>query len=90
MIGIENHLNVFHASKRGLSEEIAKGLATFLNTTLVDEFFRTFGGHTQVNATDLRRLRYPSVDVLRRLGRWAMMSPLYSQDAIDRAFAELR
>ena len=32
----------------------------WLNSSLVDEFFRTFSGHTHVNATDLRTMRFPS------------------------------
>ncbi len=59
-IGIENHINYFHANGAGLSREIAYGLADYLNTLEVDQYFRQFNGHTQVNATDLRTLRYPS------------------------------
>ena len=47
----------------------AKGLAAFLNSTVVDTCFREFSGHTQVNATDLRTLNYPAKAVLERLGR---------------------
>ena len=60
MLGFENHLNVFHEDKHGLPENLAHGLAAFLNTTAVDDHFRRFNGHTQVNATDLRLMKYPS------------------------------
>jgi adenine-specific DNA-methyltransferase len=53
-VGFENHLNYFHRKGGGLPVTLAKGLAAFLNSTLVDLFFRQFSGHTQVNATDLR------------------------------------
>ena len=56
MLGFENHLNVFHERRHGLPKALAFGLATFLNTTSVDESFRRFNGHTQVNATDLRNM----------------------------------
>ena len=72
MLGFENHLNVFHVGKRGLPEALAHGLAVFLNTTAVDENFRRFNGHTQVNATDLKLMRYPSREALITLGEWAM------------------
>ena len=67
-VGFENHLNVYHRDNAGLSIELVKGLAVFLNSTLVDSYFRQFNGHTQVNATDLRMLRYPSQEVLELLG----------------------
>jgi adenine-specific DNA-methyltransferase len=67
-IGFENHLNYFHKQGRGLDLRIAKGLSVFLNSTLVDEFFRQFNGHTQVNAGDLRSLKYPTLDQLAALG----------------------
>lgn len=57
---VENHVNVIHRNNCGMSEEDAKGLTLFLNSTIIDEYFRLFSGHTQVNATDLRALKYPS------------------------------
>ena len=68
VLGFENHLNVFHEARHGMSEHLAKGLAMYLNTTMVDESFRQFSGHTQVNATDLKLMRYPSREALISLG----------------------
>jgi adenine-specific DNA-methyltransferase len=73
-IGFENHLNVLHCRGQGLDPALAKGLAVYLNSTLVDLYFRQFSGHTQVNATDLRSLRYPSADTLRHLGNYVQDS----------------
>lgn len=68
-VGFENHLNVFHCRGRGLDDaQVTRGLCLWLNSTVVDKYFRTFSGHTQVNATDLRSLRYPSRAQLAALG----------------------
>lgn len=81
-IGFENHVNVFHQQKNGLDTSIAKGLAVYLNSTLIDLYFRQFSGHTQVNATDLRALRYPSRETLERLGQ-SMSGSFPTQSEID-------
>lgn len=83
MLGFENHLNVFHEDKHGLPELLARGLAMFLNTTAVDENFRLFNGHTQVNATDLRKMKYPSRETLIELGAWAKQQTELTQGRID-------
>ncbi|WP_256091482.1 Eco57I restriction-modification methylase domain-containing protein [Candidatus Thiosymbion oneisti] len=83
VLGFENHLNLFHENKRGLPQALAHGLAVFLNTTAVDENFRRFNGHTQVNATDLRLMRYPSRDTLIELGEWATGRGELTQAMID-------
>ncbi len=83
-LGLENHLNIFHNNKKPLTEEIARGLAVYLNSTFVDNNFRSFSGHTQVNATDLKCLKYPSRTILAELGRWAMNRHLLSQNMIDK------
>jgi adenine-specific DNA-methyltransferase len=67
-VGFENHINYFHRQGKGLPEAFARGLAAFLNSSMVDLFFRQFNGHTQVNATDLRSLKYPSEAHLESLG----------------------
>jgi hypothetical protein len=61
---------------RGLPMELARGLAIFLNSTLIDQYFRQFNGHTQVNATDLRNIRYPTREQLIRLGRGVKTVPV--------------
>ncbi len=68
IVGFENHLNYFHAKGKSLSANMAKGLALYLNSSLFDQYFRLFSGHTQVNATDLRKMRYPTHEQLLRLG----------------------
>ncbi|MBN0949350.1 SAM-dependent methyltransferase, partial [Pseudomonas aeruginosa] len=72
MVGLENYFNVFHDKKKGLSKELAYGLAVYLNCTAVDQQFRRFNGHTQVNATDLKLMKYPSRETLLGLGSWAI------------------
>lgn len=66
--GIENHVNYLHTDGDSLDPALARGIAAFLNQSVVDDFFRTFSGHTQVNASDLRSLRYPHVADLKILG----------------------
>lgn len=63
----ENHLNIFHCDKHGIPREIALGLYIFLNSLYLDTIFRQFSGHTQVNATDLRNLKYPTAEQLIRI-----------------------
>lgn len=83
LIGFENKLNVFHRGKSGFDQETAKGLYVYLNSSLLDNYYRQFGGHTQVNAADLKSLHYPSLDSLKRIGEDAKELPL-SQNEIDR------
>ena len=81
LIGFENHWNVFHFKKNGISREIAFGLAFFLNSTLLDKYFRVFSGHTQVNATDLKNILYPDLEYLKKIGK--LYKPTMTQEQID-------
>lgn len=87
LVGFENHLNYFHRHGGGLPETLARGLAVFLNSTVVDQYFRRFSGHTQLNAADLRRLPYPSEEQLRRLGH--ARQNLGDQACVDAAMESL-
>ncbi len=81
-VGFENHLNYFHANGAGLDRCLAYGLYAFLNSTVVDQYFRRFSGHTQVNATDLRTLAYPNRDTLSAMGS-EVETREHSQSEID-------
>jgi adenine-specific DNA-methyltransferase len=81
--GFENKVNVLHANRASLGEELARGLTLYLNSTGLDEDFRLFSGHTQVNATDLRRMAFPDLEALKRLGMRWVEGDLPAQDVID-------
>jgi len=81
-VGFENHLNYFHRNGKGLDITLARGLAAFLNATIVDEYFRQFNGHTQVNATDLRSMKYPTLHQLETLGSM-ILSEFPQQNELD-------
>ena len=86
-VGFENHLNYFHVDGHGLDRTLAVGLYAFLNSTVVDQYFRRFSGHTQVNATDLRTLAYPDCNTLHAMGREINSLDL-SQNEIDQIIAK--
>lgn len=81
-VSFENHVNYFHRQGKGLPADLAKGLALYLNSTIVDQYFRLFSGHTQVNATDLRKMPYPTYDQLLRLGAY-VKGAMPDQETID-------
>ncbi len=82
LVGFENHLNYFHINGHGLPMPLAMGLTAFLNSAILDVYFRQFNGHTQVNATDLRSLRYPTKVDLEKIGHNIHSLPL-PQDELD-------
>lgn len=86
IVAFENHLNVFHDANKPLELSLARGLAAFLNSTVLDLHFRQWSGHTQVNATDLRSLRYPSREQLTALGE-ALGEARLEQSQIDQLVA---
>lgn len=86
-IGFENHLNVFHRGKSGIEPEVARGLAVWLGSKMVDDWLRRFSGHTQVNASDLRSLPYPDLNTLGAWGR-RVVDVWPSQAEIDRMVSD--
>lgn len=89
VVAFENHLNVFHRAGQGMRRELALGLAVYLSSSIVDEYVRQFSGHTQINATDLRLLRYPTRAELLALGQEVIrMGRPRGQAAVDLAVAQ--
>jgi len=67
-VGIENHVNYIHKPNGSLSVSEAFGIAALLNTGLIDNYFRSLNGHTQVNATEIRNVPLPDLSVIRKIG----------------------
>ncbi len=67
-VGLENHLNYVYRQDGDLTVAEAVGLSALFNSALIDRYFRVVNGNTQVNATDLRALPLPPMDVIERIG----------------------
>jgi len=76
-VGIENHVNYLHKPNGNLSVYEAFGIAAILNTTVIDNFFRSLNGNTQVNATDIRNLPFPKIEDIKKIGKLVYESQSY-------------
>ncbi|MGG3891162.1 Eco57I restriction-modification methylase domain-containing protein [Metabacillus fastidiosus] len=82
-VGFDNKINYYHLEHKGFDDlNLAKGLCLYLNSSLVDFYFRTFSGSTQVNVADLKVIKYPYKEDLIRIGR--LFTELPPQDKIDK------
>ncbi len=89
LIALENHLNYLYRPGGTLSYEEATGIAAFLNSTLVDRYFRITNGNTQINATELRKLPLPPWDQFTRIGQQVVNVQLeHDFDATERIVME--
>ncbi|MCB0211312.1 MAG: N-6 DNA methylase [Anaerolineae bacterium] len=68
-IGLENHLNYIYRKRGQLSRPEVVGLAALLNSALIDRYFRITNGNTQVNATEIRALPLPPLEVIQTIGQ---------------------
>jgi len=66
-----------------MSEDEAWGLAVLYNSTLLDTYFRTLSGNTQVGAAELRSMPLPPLDTIARLGRLARQANPLDEAAVD-------
>lgn len=87
VLGLENHLNYIHRPGGRMTVSEARGLSGFLASRVVDGHFRALCGSTQVNATELRRLPLPPLQVIESIGSRLSDKPgLIEIDAVvDRA-----
>ncbi len=69
LVGLENHVNYIHRPGGTVSVNEACGLAAILNTGIVDKYFRSINGNTQVNATEIRSMPFPGMQEVERIGR---------------------
>jgi adenine-specific DNA-methyltransferase len=89
LIGLENHLNYIHRPKGNLTAEEIYGLVALFNTGLIDVYFRALNGNTQVNASDMRILPLPSIELIRRLGKHILQNPPQIGNELDKIVAQI-
>ena len=68
-VALENHLNYVYHAERELTVDETYGLAAVFNSALLDRYFRTISGNTQVNATELRTMNFPDLKTLASIGK---------------------
>jgi adenine-specific DNA-methyltransferase len=86
-IGLENHLNYIWHADRDLTEDEVFGIAGLFNSLLYDRYFRILSGNTQVNATEIRNLHFPPLDVARSIGAEVRSLPTRSPSRIEQIVA---
>ena len=67
-VGLENHLNYIYRDHGELTVSEARGLSALLGSALIDRYVRIANGNTQVNATELRALPLPPLEVIAEIG----------------------
>lgn len=82
-IGLENHLNYIGIKGEDMALPEAFGLAALFNSTLMDRYFRSISGNTQVNATEIRLLKLPSRDQIISIGKEVQRVKGYEQLSVD-------
>jgi adenine-specific DNA-methyltransferase len=68
-VALENHLNYVYHEKRDLSGDEVFGIASLFNSVLLDRYFRSVSGNTQVNATEVRTMKFPEMETIARIGK---------------------
>ncbi len=78
LIGVENKVNYLYRKKGHLERSETVGLCALLNSELFDTYFRIFNGNVNVSATELREMRFPPVNELKKIGNKIILSNDYS------------
>ena len=88
-IGFGNKLNYIGISDEELESDEAYGLAAIFNSTFMDSYFRCISGNTQVNATEIRKLKFPSRQQIKSMGQRVKKLNGFSTSSIDEVFEDV-
>ncbi|MBN1588423.1 MAG: Eco57I restriction-modification methylase domain-containing protein [Pirellulales bacterium] len=88
-IGLENHLNYIYHADRELTLDETFGIAAIFNSVIVDRYFRVLSGNTQVNATEIRNLHFPSLEDLATLGTKVRSIPNWAPAETEAAVLDI-
>jgi adenine-specific DNA-methyltransferase len=83
VIGFGNKTNYMGLAEGRLSEIEAYGLAAIFNSSFMDKYFRCISGNTQVNATEVRVMKFASREQVREIGKQVQESGSKETNEID-------
>ena len=88
-IGVENKVNYLYRKKGHLERSETVGLCALLNSELFDTYFRIFNGNVNVSATELREMRFPPINELKKIGNKIILSNDYTVTNVNNIVNEL-
>ena len=83
LIGFGNKTNYIGLSGGKLTIAEAYGLAAIFNSSFMDKYFRCISGNTQVNATEIRVMKFPTREQVKEIGKQAQKLKTTDTSEID-------
>lgn len=91
-IGVENKLNYIYKINENFEKNEMLGLCALLNSEFYDIYFQTFNGNVNVSATELREMKFPPMEIIKKIGIEIMLNydlSLASLNSIVNQYLEL-
>ena len=83
LIGFGNKTNYVGVVGGNLTKIEAYGLAAVFNSSFMDKYFRCISGNTQVNATEIRVMKFPTREQVKEIGKQAQKLKTIETRKID-------
>lgn len=83
LIGFGNKTNYMGLSGGKLTIVEAYGLTAIFNSSFMDKYFRCISGNTQVNATEIRVMKFPTREQVKEIGKQAQKLKTTETSEID-------
>lgn len=88
-IAFGNKINYIGRKDSTLDKIEAFGLAAVFNSTFMDKYFRCISGNTQVNATEIRVMKFPTRNQILEIGKQSYSLTEFSTASIDHIVNEV-
>lgn len=87
-LALENHLNYVYYVGRELTIDETYGLTALFNSALLDRYFRMISGNTQVNATEIRTIPFPTLEKVATIGEGVRLLGDFRPNRVERLVLE--